>query len=161
MQRLPNGNTLIGWGRSISIPVFSEFDAEGNKILEFYTEPGHGSYRVFRFPWNGYPTWPPRLLAEEEAGRVKLYFSWNGSTETAAYQIYGGQDRANLSYLGTVDRDGFETRYEYEPTRNGLWYFQVVPVDGDGSEGLRSNLAPVSIGWEPLYLPLVATEGGS
>jgi len=28
MQRLPNGNTVIGWGRSIDIPVFIEFDAD-------------------------------------------------------------------------------------------------------------------------------------
>jgi len=33
LQRLANGNTIIGWGSSSS-PIFTEFDENGNRILE-------------------------------------------------------------------------------------------------------------------------------
>ncbi len=155
MQRLPNGNTLIGWGRSIDIPVFTEFDAGGEAVLEFRTTPGHGSYRVFRFPWQGYPTWPAALAVDEQEGTVKLYFSWNGSTETAAYLVYGGKNRDQLQFLATAAKEGFETTFEYAVPGNGLWYFQVIPVDGAGALGQASMLVPAAVGNDPIYLPLI------
>ncbi len=157
MQRLPNGNTVIGWGRSIDIPVFTEFNAAGQAVLEFRATPGHGSYRVFRFPWQGYPTWPAALAAEEHEGTVRLYFSWNGSTETAAYQVFGGRDRHQLKHLATVAKDGFETTFDYAVPGNGLWYFRIIPVDGAGAPGQASMLVPAAVGNDPIYLPFLGS----
>src|SRR5210317_500712 len=60
LQRLANDNTVIGWGSS-STPIFTEFDGNGNRILEISDGGIFGSYRAFRFPWQGYPIWPPVL----------------------------------------------------------------------------------------------------
>ncbi len=161
MQRLPNGNTVIGWGRSIAIPVFTEFDASGDKVLEFHATPGHGSYRVFRFPWKGTPRWAPKLQVDEAEGHVRLYFSWNGSTETAAYRVYGGKNRKQLELLKVVKRDGFETSIEFDSLQQGLWYFQVAPVDDQGTQGPLSNPVPIGVGYESLFLPAVGVGDGS
>lgn len=163
MQQLPNGNMMIGWGRSIDIPVFTEFDINGQRILEFRTRPGHGSYRVFRFPWQGFPNWPPQLVVETDDGAVKLFFSWNGSTETTAFQIYRGTDRNNLELLTTVEKTGFETTYEFNTNEQALWYFQVVPVDGRGATGVASSVVPLAVGAEPIYIPMSVniSAGGS
>jgi hypothetical protein len=53
-QRLPNGNTLVGWGgaRGEHIPTCTEFDEEGNEVLKVYFEdPGLESYRAVRHPY--------------------------------------------------------------------------------------------------------------
>ena len=52
-QRLPNGNTFIGWGGDGSKegPVCTEVTSEGEKVFElFFDDPAVESYRAFRFP---------------------------------------------------------------------------------------------------------------
>ena len=49
VQRLPNGNTLIGWGTAN--PTLSEVTADGALVSELMFDPGVGSYRAFRFEW--------------------------------------------------------------------------------------------------------------
>jgi len=54
-QRLPNGNTLIGWGENVGNPLMAtELDPSGEVVFELEgTVPGGApaiSYRVLRFP---------------------------------------------------------------------------------------------------------------
>jgi hypothetical protein len=52
-QRLPNGNTFIGWGGDGSKdgPACTEVTPEGEKVFElFFDDPAVESYRAFRFP---------------------------------------------------------------------------------------------------------------
>lgn len=155
MQTLPNGNRLIGWGRS-SAPFLTEFDSSGNKLLEFSTTKATGTYRAFRFPWTGNPTWPPVLATRLENDKAHLHFSWNGSTETASYKVFAGRKRHRLNFVETVPRVGFETVYTYDLTKEGFWYFQVVPVDKNGIEGTGSNIAHAVLGGTSSYLSVVA-----
>jgi hypothetical protein len=46
-QRLPGGNTLVGWGSGV--PNVTEFKPDGTKALEFEFE--SVSYRAFKYPW--------------------------------------------------------------------------------------------------------------
>jgi len=46
-QRLPGGNTLVGWGSGV--PNVTEFKPDGTKSLELEFE--SVSYRAFKFPW--------------------------------------------------------------------------------------------------------------
>lgn len=46
-QRLQNGNAINGWGNGI--PSVTEFDSEGNILLEFSFP--HTNYRAFKFDW--------------------------------------------------------------------------------------------------------------
>lgn len=54
-QRLPNGNTLIGWGSSqngdIGVVIATEVDQNGNKVFEM-TNPTISTYRVIRSVYN-------------------------------------------------------------------------------------------------------------
>jgi hypothetical protein len=55
-QRLPNGNTLIGWGMASMTgnPAITEVDAQGNVVLELtFKTLLLGSYRALRFQWEG------------------------------------------------------------------------------------------------------------
>jgi hypothetical protein len=56
VQRLPNGNTLIGWGSTV--PTVTEVDARGDVVYELTFDPGIFSYRAFRFDW------PPMQYAD-------------------------------------------------------------------------------------------------
>lgn len=52
-QRMPNGNTVIGWGGASGkvIPAMTEVNAAGEKVYEVgFDNPGVESYRAFRFP---------------------------------------------------------------------------------------------------------------
>jgi hypothetical protein len=52
-QRLPNGNTFIGWGGDGSRdgPACTEVTPEGKKVFElFFDDPNVESYRAYRFP---------------------------------------------------------------------------------------------------------------
>jgi hypothetical protein len=51
-QRLPNGNTFIGWGNSHDPPMATEVDREGNIVFEFDANGPEAlavSYRAHRF----------------------------------------------------------------------------------------------------------------
>jgi hypothetical protein len=56
-QRLPNGNTFIGWGGASAtkrIPACTEVTPAGQKVFELYfntNSPPVESYRAFRFSW--------------------------------------------------------------------------------------------------------------
>jgi hypothetical protein len=52
-QRLPNGNTFIGWGSASDDggPVCTEVTPDGEKVFELYfNHEGLSSYRAYRFP---------------------------------------------------------------------------------------------------------------
>jgi hypothetical protein len=51
VQRLDNGNTLIGYGLT-SNPAIIEVRPDGTKTWELDFSPPSISYRAFRFPWN-------------------------------------------------------------------------------------------------------------
>ncbi|MCZ6703969.1 MAG: aryl-sulfate sulfotransferase [Ignavibacteria bacterium] len=53
VQRLSNGNTLIGWGTVSAFggPVLTEIHPDGSTAFEMFFPPELASYRAFRFPW--------------------------------------------------------------------------------------------------------------
>ncbi len=51
-QRLPNGNTFIGWGGLMQIPACTEVTAAGAVVFDLkFNDPRVGSYRAFRSIW--------------------------------------------------------------------------------------------------------------
>ena len=56
VDRLPNGNTLIGWG--VSTPSVTEVNSDGVKLFELSLPDNVVSYRAYRFVWdvNATPT---------------------------------------------------------------------------------------------------------
>jgi hypothetical protein len=155
VQRLPNGNTLVGWG--LEWPAATEVRPDGTKEFEFsFVSTGEGSYRVFRFPWVGRPSWPPVLALKESAGRVILSFSWNGATEIGSYRVLGGATTQPNSIITMKERTGFETSLDVTEASASFCSFQVMPVDRDGHDTAYSNVVflPRCFPYSS-YLPLV------
>ncbi len=158
VQRLSNGNSVIGWGFS-DRPTFSEFDPIGNKILEFNAvQPDVVSYRSFRFPWQGYPAWPPALIANAEGRDVELFFSWNGSTETSGYMIFASHENGEETHVATVAKDGFENTYNLQAPTDGVWEFKVVAINDALQPTETSNVVALLIGGQSFYLPMIGAR---
>jgi Arylsulfotransferase (ASST) len=143
VQVLPGGNVFIGWG---SNPHFSEFSREGDLLFNARFPPEVESYRAFRFPWKGYPTDDPTLLAvpgQSPDDDLRLYVSWNGATEVASWQVVGGPSPDRLEAVGPlVAKEGFETAIR---VRAGEEYVGVEARDGSGRVlGTSRELRPSS-----------------
>ena len=113
-QRLPNGNTMIGWGSVY--PSLTEVKNSGEIAFELsfvpYDNPNLllNSYRAFRFEWEGKPTSQPLLVAKNDTpGVTSLYTSWNGATNVSSYDVYGGETPDNMMLQKREEKDGFET----------------------------------------------------
>ena len=131
MQRLPNGNTLIDWGSNL-VPNITEVAPDGSKAFEIDFGKSDVSYRAFRFPWHGYPAWPPALVLQPVDGTLNLIFSWNGATDVAGYQIFASDASPPDTLLGTQPKTGFETTAVLQGEQASYCYYRVVPVDLQG-----------------------------
>lgn len=68
------------------------------------------SYRAFKNKWVGLPLYPPSIAVERLGDGAIVYASWNGSTETVAWQVLAGPTRKRLSVkVMSTPRIGFET----------------------------------------------------
>ncbi len=152
-QRLPNGNTMIGWGTTV--PTLTEVTPDGHKAFELTMDLVHQSYRAYRFPWVGRPTWPPTVVATAADGRTYLHVSWNGATEVDAYAIYAGS-RPVLAWdwVGTRLKTGFETRIDITDFLDDHCFFRIRPID---HQGLLMTASPAvfagGTACHPIYLP--------
>ncbi|AWD66549.1 MULTISPECIES: arylsulfotransferase family protein [Priestia] len=136
-QKLSNGNQLIGWGQE---PYLSEFRNAGNtrrnpsfNLLYDMQYPNQNlSYRAFKNKWVGLPLYPPSITVDLlPDGEATVYASWNGSTETVAWQVLAGPTPFKLSVVVfSTPRTGFETDIHAEA---GGPYFQVKALDSCGN----------------------------
>jgi hypothetical protein len=103
MQKLSDGNYLVGWGHQ---PYVTEFGPHGKTLLDLrFARAGADTYRAYRFPWIGRPRSRPAIAVEGST----LYASWNGATEIRSWQVLGGPEKRKLRPLLTVPKTGFET----------------------------------------------------
>lgn len=135
MQLLPNGNQFVGWGQE---PYLSEFANPGNTVADLSRNflydmqfPGDNfSYRAFKNRWVGLPLDPPSIAVKRSGDAATVYASWNGSTETAAWQVLAGPRRDRLTVVvKSAPRTGFETAI---PVHSHGPYFQVRALNADG-----------------------------
>ena len=138
-QRLPNGNTLVGWG-STGNPAITEVKPDGTKALEMGFADSQVSYRAFRFPWEGFPNWMPTCILKSESITSTLYCSWNGATNIAYYRIYAGMDPEPTTLIGVETKTGFEMSYDVTGFLDQFCYFRIMPVDKGGHITEYSNV---------------------
>jgi len=138
MQRLGNGNSVIGWG---AIPRVTEVKPDGSKALEL--ELGGLTYRAFRYAWEALPAVEPRLVVPPSGNPASatLYFAWNGATQIDAYEVYTGTTTSALNMVTSVDRAGFETAITLDNLSLDTCVFQVKPVHHQGLSTPFSNYA--------------------
>jgi hypothetical protein len=134
-QRLPDGNTFVGWGQ---LPNLTEYGPQGAVLLDAALPAPADSYRAFRFPWQGQPASPPSLaLQPGPAGALTVYASWNGATAVAHWRVLAGPAAGRLSALATAPKGGFETAiavHTVEP------YVAVQALDAGGRLLASSNV---------------------
>jgi hypothetical protein len=127
MQTLANGNSLIGWGQQ---PFFSEHDKTGKLLLSIRFPDPDISYRAYRLAWKGRPTGRPSAAARRSGSRTRVYASWNGATQVAAWRVLGGPSSRKLAVLKSrVSRAGFETA---TTVRSKGPSFRVQALDSKG-----------------------------
>jgi len=93
-QRLPNGNTFIGWGGDGSDhgPACTEVAPDGRKVFElFFDDPDVESYRAFRFP----------LPTDISGVGVLKQFLWIGDHEFRQGGIDTGVTIRIIDYTGS------------------------------------------------------------
>lgn len=131
LQSLPNGNKFIGWGQS---QYYSEFKKAGNTIdnpaantvYDAIMPENNYSYRVYRHDWVGTPCDPPSIAVRSPKGKIMVYASWNGSTETRSWQVFAGRSPETLSKVKTAVKSTFETAVT---VKNIGPYFQIKALD--------------------------------
>ncbi len=134
VQSLPNGNKFIGWGQS---QYYSEFADAGNTELtpsvNFLYDaimPGTNyTYRAYKNSWTGRPCSPPKIGLLFNGCQTTVYASWNGSTETASWQVWAGEKPKKLKLAASAAKNGFETAIEVDVPGP---YFQVRALDALG-----------------------------
>jgi hypothetical protein len=150
-QRLPDGQRLIDWG--FSHPNITEVLTDGTKIFEMNLALPYFTYRAFRFPWTAVPEWAPTLVLTD-ANTPALYYSWNGATDVAAYDIYGGVGSTPNVLLRHQARTGFEDHTALSDLPAGYCAFRVQPLDQTNHPQTFSNVV-YSLPYCPaLRLPL-------
>ncbi|MFL5824873.1 MAG: arylsulfotransferase family protein [Solirubrobacteraceae bacterium] len=105
MQLLADGDALIDWGYQ---PEVTEFGANGQVNMDLSLS--RWSYRGLRFAWDGQPLTPPAISAQFTSTTTRLWASWNGSTEVAAWRVLAGPNGSALKPVGNaVPKRSFET----------------------------------------------------
>ncbi|MEA2424331.1 MAG: hypothetical protein QOH13_741 [Thermoleophilaceae bacterium] len=107
MQILPNGNTFMGWGQQ---PFYSEFSKTGKLLLSVRLPDPDESYRAYRYAWKGNPPGRPSVKATPTGSKTRVFVSWNGATQVAAYRVMAGPSSRKLAVVAkSAKRQGFET----------------------------------------------------
>lgn len=115
MQSLPNGNTFISWSYG---GYLTEHSSDGRVLMEArYDSERFDTYRAYKLPWVGRPSYPPTLVAELYGANGSdqstiFHVSWNGATDIAYWRFYARNSSASTKKeIGTVPKNGFETSF--------------------------------------------------
>ncbi len=139
-QNLGNGDALVGWGSEtqaggVLSSYYTEFSRSGAVLADYELAGQDVSYRAYSIPWVGVPTRNPAAAVGEANGHAIVYASWNGSTETVAWELLAGPTKGSLTPVSTTPRTGFETAIS---TTNAGPFYKVVAV-GAGNTVLQSS----------------------
>ncbi len=138
-QQLANGNMLIGWGAR---PHYSEYTPGGELIYDVCHgdecrgdefEGGGGSYRAYKFAWEGRPATEPDVTVQERDDERFAHVSWNGATEVTRWRLMAGEDEGSVTEQAVVDREGFETAIPVPDEAAELPYAVVEALDAEGT----------------------------
>jgi hypothetical protein len=150
VQRLQDGNTLISWGApyagsGYAYSSITEVSPDGQVLFDLSFDQPYVSYRSFLFPWQGSPNTQPDLASKVDASGITLGYSWNGATELASWEVFGGTSTQSLSLIETKAKADFETQSHFVSLPSGKYFYQVAALDKDGHEMARSKIIEVDL----------------
>lgn len=150
VQRLSNGNTLIGWGYASSqgSPIITEVDSSNNVVLEMSLPAGQSSYRTYKFPWVS-------QTPEAKVTLTSLYqnntYEFYSKTDTTGIKIKFDQINSSSAYPNfTVSRFNYSpVNPTFNTTAPKIYknYFSMT------QQGLKSYSADVQVDLQ--YYPAV------
>ncbi len=149
VQRLSDGNTLIGWGNAgqtgqqFAFGSITEVTPDNQVVFELTFDEPYVSYRAFRAPWASIPHTTPALDYTQDVGEITLAYSWNGATAVAAWDVYGGTSPQSMAVVDREVKTGFETQTNLAHLSPSICYFQVAALDGNGYELARSAIISI------------------
>lgn len=154
-QRLPDGNVFIEWGSPSQATGYAyvsmtEVDPAGNILFELTFDQPYVSYRAFLDPWHGTPDTLPALAFKADSTGLTLGYSWNGATDVASYQVFGGDDPQELGQVDQQAKTGFETQSHLSNLSIGECYFQVSALDQSGKVMAQSKVISTDTALCPL-----------
>jgi len=109
MQFLPNRNVFLRWG---STAFVLESKADGTPVFSaYFATTGALHCRAYKFNFTSNPSGAPALYtyADNNSAPTTIYASWNGATEVASWNHYGGSSAKSMKKLGNTQTEGFET----------------------------------------------------
>jgi hypothetical protein len=83
-----------------------------------------------------------------------VHVSWNGDTRTVGWRFSKIDHEGNVQLLGSVERQGFETRFEYEEFAHQV-FVEAIDVNGDtiGKSEVATTSRPARPSDDSLVLP--------
>jgi hypothetical protein len=163
VQRMDNGNTLIGWGATN--PTVTEVTANGTKVYEMTFDDGVYTYRAFRYEWPA--TSLPVQLASfsgKAASDGSVHLAWGTLAEENTYgfevqrsvSTTGGYQTLQGSFIAghgtTMERHAYA--YVDTPGASGRWWYRLVQIDLDETSRYSDRIAvDISIGAAGRQIP--------
>jgi arylsulfotransferase ASST len=116
VQRLANGNTLIGWGATA--PAITEVAPDGSIVSTLTLDPGVASYRAFRFEWP--PVKPAKVTLNPTSLVEGTTSNWVAAKVQPVDRNFTVSDieLSTLRLAGIVPADTMNVKW-IDPTLNG------------------------------------------
>ena len=133
-QRLPEGNTLIGWGNCRDVNI-SEVRPDGSVAFELILPPKLNTYRAFKYNWEGVAA-KPYAWADTTGGELWLNFTKFGDSDVDRYYVYRGTSPAPEWKAYVTCDQSIRIR---DFTAGQPLYFRVTAVDRCGDVSPFSN----------------------
>jgi len=130
-QRLPNNNTVIGWGKNQSdLKAMSEIRSDGTVAFELWLSNTIINYKAFRFPWktNLFVTDPDSIFFEYvpvgDSAIIAFNLISNSSNEINITEIFNREEFYNIEHefpfiLSPYSSESINVKFK--PTSDGIF----------------------------------------
>jgi len=135
VQRLPGGNTVIGWGAAST--AVTEIAPDGSKIFELSFDPGIFSYRAYRFEWNEDTVLAERTIPASTMLSQNYPNPFNGTTtfqidlatsEPVTFKVYDVLGREVMSVLDGDERTAglYAETLDFSHLASGVYFCRLT-----------------------------------
>ncbi len=138
MQRLPNGNTLIGWGMRDDpngTPEWVEINSQGDVAFQVAFQNTEFPYRSRRAAWQGEAVIPNIVASSTNDGDIHLAFGLFGREDVENYHIFQGTAPGTIPMLdSTTVTSMVVSQEDYNPGDTLLFGVRARLTDGSLTE---------------------------